>query len=458
MCGRLQTQDLSRTPIAQPPPGVPPPPDDTSSLYNLVWYDDDQNPINGRPDHGGWWLRNPNGRGIVPNDGNIYRTATPLLGTYDATDPAPIRQHAYWFAAMGASGIINDWTNINFSTLPAYSEGVERATHTLMTEFSQANGNHPHLKVVIAVRIQAAASDTAVVLDRVAALYNQFPACTVRLNNGTPTSTRPLLEVFTNFTPISAWRVAPQFSDERFDIRFTNGYLTNLGLTVPLGPGAIAKVANDLPYWNFVENSANPTKPNYYQTVLRNFVFNGVERTEQSAAWVAIHRGGMNWDGIGANAFERSIDPFFTLGPQVLVLNRFNYAIGWYAQPQEGLSADTATMIEPSEEYGYRLFNQATQYLSRIRSRAPSTLGELRNVDMREDGAVYCAQGGWPLEYQVSANAPLDSAPWNMVVPVDGVFVVAPPHGATQWLARTRNSFGESPWTPLGTAPPGQAA
>ena len=186
MCGRLQTQDLSRTLIAQPPPGVPPPPDDTSSLYNLVWYDNDQNPINGRPDHGGWWLRNPNGRGIVPNNGNIYRTATSLLGTYDAADPALIRQHAYWFAAMGARGIINDWTNSNFSTLPAYSEGVERATHTLMTEFSQANGNHPHLKVVIAVRIQAAASDTAVVLDRVAALYNQFPACTVRLNNGTP--------------------------------------------------------------------------------------------------------------------------------------------------------------------------------------------------------------------------------------------------------------------------------
>lgn len=46
---------------------------------------------------------------------------------------------------------------------------------------------------------------------------------------------------------------------------------------------------------------------------------------------------------------------------QYITLNRWNYAVGWKDQPQEGLSRASSTFIEPSKEAGFSLYNAAAR-------------------------------------------------------------------------------------------------
>lgn len=46
---------------------------------------------------------------------------------------------------------------------------------------------------------------------------------------------------------------------------------------------------------------------------------------------------------------------------QYITLNRWNYAVGWKDQPQEGLSRASSTFIEPSIEAGFSLYYAAAR-------------------------------------------------------------------------------------------------
>ena len=52
--------------------------------------------------------------------------------------------------------------------------------------------------------------------------------------------------------------------------------------------------------------------------------------------------------------------------PQYITLNRWNYAVGWKEQPQEGLSRASSTFIEPSLEAGFSLYNAAAQLVHNL--------------------------------------------------------------------------------------------
>ena len=52
--------------------------------------------------------------------------------------------------------------------------------------------------------------------------------------------------------------------------------------------------------------------------------------------------------------------------PQYITLNRWNYAVGWKDQPQEGLSRASSTFIEPSIEAGFILYNAAAQLVHNL--------------------------------------------------------------------------------------------
>ena len=61
----------------------------------LAWYDVDHgSSVNSRPDHG-WDPLYQQSPGLVTK-GGIFRSATPLLGTYDQIDPVVAKQHLYW--------------------------------------------------------------------------------------------------------------------------------------------------------------------------------------------------------------------------------------------------------------------------------------------------------------------------------------------------------------------------
>src|SRR5437867_3305637 len=55
----------------------------------------------------------------IPAQGTVYggeryweqRWGTPLLGTYDSTDPKVIDKHAEWLVAIGVDFVLIDWTN-----------------------------------------------------------------------------------------------------------------------------------------------------------------------------------------------------------------------------------------------------------------------------------------------------------------------------------------------------------
>ena len=58
----------------------------------LAWYDVDHGfSVNSRPDHG-WDPLYQQSPGLVTK-GGIFRSATPLLGTYDQSDPVVAKQH-----------------------------------------------------------------------------------------------------------------------------------------------------------------------------------------------------------------------------------------------------------------------------------------------------------------------------------------------------------------------------
>ena len=74
----------------------------------LAWYDVDHgSSVNSRPDHG-WDPLYQQSPGLVTK-GGIFRSATPLLGTYDQIDPVVAKQHLYWLGGYHQLQRAGDW-------------------------------------------------------------------------------------------------------------------------------------------------------------------------------------------------------------------------------------------------------------------------------------------------------------------------------------------------------------
>lgn len=100
----------------------------------IMLYDIDHGSrINARPDHG-WWPLNPEyPDDPAPDFNSICRVTTPLMGTYDCTDPKLQKQHLYWISALGC--------NATKPTSPTCALCVNRAT-TAPKAFSRAFIRH----------------------------------------------------------------------------------------------------------------------------------------------------------------------------------------------------------------------------------------------------------------------------------------------------------------------------
>ncbi|MGC8674764.1 MAG: hypothetical protein ACP5TI_06640, partial [Thermoprotei archaeon] len=97
------------------------------------------------------WFPYPMGWGL--------REATPILGTYNSSDPAVIRQQAEWLTWAGVNFLIIDWSNNVWQSSPpskdnwhTFAFAIINSTSALLREYYlMTQMGLPHPKVTILV-------------------------------------------------------------------------------------------------------------------------------------------------------------------------------------------------------------------------------------------------------------------------------------------------------------------
>lgn len=330
----------------------------------IVWYDiDNGQSTNSRPDNG-WYYLYDETPGIITQNGH-FRSANPLLGTYDQADPETARQHLYWLRAAGINAILCDLTN--YDTLDAHEEGSDihryhsgllRNTRVLLetAKAMKAEGVSEVPKIFVSVRMFG---DNRVnlgkVLDEIYVLYSEFPDEIYHLNG----SDKPFIDVFIDhvvMNDIVEKNTYPE--DERYDMRFTNG---NFGPGFATdNTGTTAGIPYDKQTFLFWDPVQLPNKQGFY----RSFYTIGADgKPEMMTGWVSLYGGwssdGSQWDYLtqtyeGMTCFERTTVDVETVMPSALLICRFNYALCWKEQIQEGLGLYHSGHFEPVRSWDLR--------------------------------------------------------------------------------------------------------
>ncbi len=414
----------------------------------IMWYDIDTGPTtNGRPQKG-WWPLNPQHPGTVAVSGN-FRTTTPLMGLYDQRDPATARQHLYWMAALGCNGVAVDWTNYTSyrNEKPGdgwykYTYGVYANTEVLLQEASAVR-DFDSPKIYLTVRLSGENfDDLQDVLSDLYMLYEKYPQSWYRLQDGSKRAEKPFLIIFIDGDVQK--KIAEKkfvFDDDRFNIRFSNGYLSPYTTEQKDGSKSIPA---DIPLWFFVESEEDPDAGEGQYRVFQKTGLDGM--AEQMIAWASVHKGGENWDELnhivaGKTTFERTLRGVAELSPKALLINRFNYAIAWKEEPQEGVSLYGSTHIEPNKDFGFLIFDNVKTNLYRLNcwnQKAPPAPA-LISADSH---SLKLSLDGYPTEYRISSEPEIEGE-WTYYNINDGIPLPEDWQGETCYL-QTRNTFGES--------------
>lgn len=416
----------------------------------IMWYDIDTGPTtNGRPVKG-WWPLNPTHPDPITVSGN-YRTTTPLMGLYDQRDPETARQHLYWMSALGCNAVAVDWTNYTSHRFALedsgagwykYTYGVYKNTEVLLqTATAEKSFEVPTSYCV--VRLHGTDVDGLKdTLEDVYTLYQSYPNAYYKFNDGTDRADKPFVVIFIDGglreeLVKGTW----SFDDERFNIRFSNGYLTSSTKEEKDGTRSIA---GNIPLWLFVESEEDPNESMGQYRIYHKDSPDG--SVEQMIAWASVHKGGFNWDELnniidGKTTFERTLRGVSELQPKALLINRFNYAMAWKEQPQEGVSLYGSTHIEPNEDFGFLVFDNVKKNLYELNlwnKLSPSA----PNVQTVSNGSLFIGLDEFPTEYRISLSA--DSmGDWVYYNINDGIKVSEDWSGKTVYI-QTRNTFGES--------------
>src|SRR6056297_2625051 len=343
----------------------------------IMFYDCDHGSlINNRPDNG-WWHLNPE-YPKDPTTENHHRITTSLLGTYESQDPAVIKQHAYWFQALGCNVFASDLTNIasvrapgSSSSMESFYSGVLKAFENQLKELREIEEfDAPEVYPVL--RLFGTTYGTfEYMLDDVYALYEKYPEKWYTLDDESEDSSKPFIVVFTDWTLLSNWAsngVTHEAKDDRFNIRWSNGFLLNTAGITETGTNGTRKIPGDVPFWLFVENEQ--TTNGRYQAVYKESP--DKQSVEQMITWASVWLNGNEWDGLrdtidGKLPIERYSERAFDLNPQTLLVNRFNYPLAWMGMPGEGVSRNKSTHIETNVDWGFLEFNDVAKVLYDIR-------------------------------------------------------------------------------------------
>lgn len=147
--------------------------------------------------------------------------------------------------------------------------------------------------------------------------------------------------------------------------------------------------------------------------------------------WVSLYGGwssdGSQWDYLtqtyeGMTCFERTTVDVETVMPSALLICRFNYALCWKEQIQEGLGLYHSGHFEPCEELGFTIFDNVTKRLYDLNNwigkvpAAPTVVG-VKNNHLFLDTATY------PLEYMLSATDSFTDGEWTYININDGITI-----------------------------------
>ena len=381
--------------------------EETREMDMIMWYDIDISPLtNDRPQRG-WWYLNPQ-HPIAAKESGCYRATTPLLGLYDQRKPETARQHLYWIAALGCNAIAADWTNYTSYRMAKdagwykYTKGVYDNTEVLLKEASNTK-DFQAPAVYTVVRLFGEDYDKLKeVVDDVYTLYTKYQDAWYKFED----STKPFLVIFADHTVLSK---GADFADDRFNIRWSNGYLGSIGteegnnVSIPYGN------------WLFVENELDESMGD--KGLYKAYYAKGADgKPEQMISWASIHKTGMDWDPLnnvidGKTTYERTIWKVKDIKPKVLIVSRFNYAVCWIDEPQEGVSLYESTHIEPNEDFGFLIFDNVRKNLYELNNWGKNIV-EVEEVDAVND-VIKVPLGDFPTEYRVSVNKDMGDSKWN---------------------------------------------
>lgn len=414
----------------------------------LVWYDVDHgSSVNSRPDHG-WDPLYQQSPGLVTK-GGIFRSATPLLGTYDQIDPVVAKQHLYWLGAAGFDAVVVDITNYNAretgEDFQRYMRGLINNTKVLLQAAKDMTAEgYPNVpQVVIAPRLFGTDFEALKeILEKIYQLQSEYPEQVYRMAE----ESKPLVLVFCDWAVFDDWgNRPPEDVDDRMDIRFCNGYLDRYGVfDKETGGWAISDKRN---MFLFVENKKGETEGSYAPI----YTVGKDGKPEVMCSSVSVHGGwnsdGSNWDAMnnligGKTPFERTLEPVYAIRPDVVIVNRFNYPVAWMEQPQEGLGLYHSGHFEPCEELGFEVYNHVQQQvyaLKSLKGNAPAKPEVVSDASNR----LLLALDGNPMEYRISESESFEGAEWlyyHISEGVDYSYLAS----LDQIWVQTRNSFGES--------------
>ena len=403
----------------------------------------------------GWQKFNPNHTLAAPETTaplEAWRTTTPLLGLYAMKDPEVIKQHAYWMKAMGVDTVLLDWTNL---PVPLWEYTLKiLEVYDGITEFVPP-------KLTVGYRMQETESPfttTQEIADTVWRLCQRFPDLWFTTCDGTAQSNKPVLILWPNFSSDSAWKDSgPVWTDSRFNMRYMNGYLKapSNGVTV-YEDADWDRMKNDYPYWGFVENDPKPGHPGYYRNLYRRLP--GTDISEFAITWIAIYTATpteYDWDGQfdlvdGKYCLQRYSEPLYAKPPRITFLNRWCYPAAWYLEPQEGMSLNDSTIIEPSTDVGFDNFDLAADIMFDLRKLEKHAPGK-PVINSIEDGMyVGFDSSNFPTHYKVSADIAGDTEQWQFININEDVIQLPYNLQGQIFYLRTKNTFGESAPTKFG--------
>lgn len=412
----------------------------------IMWYDNDNSPsTNDRPEKG-WYYLNPDHPNTVTVKG-LYRATDPLLGLYDQRKPATALQHLYWISAVGCNAICVDWTNYtSYRTAEdagwkKYTVGTYLNGQNLLKTASETTGFDVP-KIYFAARLFGENySGLKDVLDDLYTLYESYPEAWYRFNDGTANASKPFIEIFIDWDLQPRLRDGdPLYEDSRWNIRFTNGLMSQSTDVDEYGNRAVPA---NIPVWLFVENEEdNDAGEGMYRTF---YSVGQDNKVEQMVAWASIHKGGLNWDKLnnvigGLTTFERSLRNVRELSPKALIIARWNYPLCWLEEPQEGLSLYESTHIEPNTDFGFEVFDNVKKNLYSLNNWIASAPPAPEVISQDAD-KLLLSLSGYPTEYRIGTAS--GEGEWvyynvNNGIPTTGL------EAGTIYFLQTRNSFGES--------------
>lgn len=420
--------------------------EDNRVMDMIMWYDIDIGPSNARPLNG-WWTLNPNHPDTV-NIGGCYRATTSVLGLYDLGDSDVSRQHLYWMSALGCNGVAVDWTNYtSYRDLTvnnvAYNTGVYCNTEVLLkTAKNEKDFDTPG--VYVTVRLSGTNfKKLKETIDDVYALYEKYSEAWYYFDDGTKNADKPFLVIFTDWDIIDAYIMQDDvlYEDDRFNIRFSNGFLSS---RASLEKDGTRSIAGNIPLWLFIENEMDDSAG---EGMYRTFHKDGPDgKVEQMIAWASVYKGGTKWDGLNniinnQTTFERTLRNVDELSPKALLICRFNYPVVWLEEPQEGVSLYGSTHIEPNKDFGFLVFDNVRKNLYRLNyweEKAPGG-ATINNIS---DNAIFLDFDEYITEYRISVLSG-EMGDWEYYNINSGIEILDEWIGNTIYI-QTRNSFGES--------------